>query len=113
MNTTAGGGSQYRLHPLLTVAVGGGIFQLMLMSYRIRISDLMKDKGLTNGYQLARDADIPETTAYRLIANEGSFRSFDSSMVKKLCAFWGKTPMQLIEWVDEPMPKREKKRKAK
>jgi DNA-binding Xre family transcriptional regulator len=83
----------------------------MALMYRIRILELMRDKGLTNGYQLARDAKIPETTAYRLINSGGRVTSFDSALVEKLCAFWGKKPLELIEWVDdEPSPK---KRKAK
>lgn len=84
-----------------------------MLMYRIRIDALMRDKGLENGYQLARDAKIPETTAYRLLKSQGRVTSFDSALVHKLCAFWGKKPMELIEWVDEPSPKREKKRKAK
>jgi hypothetical protein len=81
-----------------------------MLMYRIRVADLMREKGLANGYQLARDAQIPETTAYRLIANQGSFRSFDSTIVKKLCAFWGKKPMELIEWVEDPEKKPRRKK---
>ena len=44
--------------------------------YRIRVADLMKDKGLKNAYQLARDAKLPETTAYRLLKSEGKVTSF-------------------------------------
>lgn len=91
--------------------MGGGTFQIPLM-YRIRISDLMRDKGLSNGYQLARDAKLPETTAYRLLKSEGKVTSFDSRLVRKLCDFWGKNPMQLIEWIEEPTSTG-KKRKAK
>lgn len=72
--------------------------------YRIRIGDLMKDKGLKNGYQLARDANLPETTAYRLLKSEGSVTRFDTRLIRKLCDFWGKNPMQLIEWIEEPSP---------
>jgi DNA-binding Xre family transcriptional regulator len=85
-----------------------------MLMYRIRIDALMRDKGLENGYQLARDAKIPETTAYRLLKSQGRVTSFDSTLVKKLCEFWGRKPMDLIEWVDEPSPKRVRKsRKAK
>lgn len=72
----------------------------------------MKDKGLKNAYQLARDAKLPETTAYRLLKSEGKVTSFDSGLVRKLCNFWGKKPMELIEWVEDPSPVG-KKRKTK
>jgi DNA-binding Xre family transcriptional regulator len=52
-------------------------------------------------YALAKRAGIPETSAYRLVENNGRVTRLDPRLVKKLCAAFDVDPMKLIEWIDD------------
>jgi len=50
---------------------------------RLRVGKLLREKGLTT-YWLAKAANIPETTAYRLA--RGAVKRVDVRLVDRLCA---------------------------
>ena len=62
---------------------------------------LMRKLESPTAYALAKKSGIPETTAYRLVENEGRVTRLDPNLVKKLCDAFNVDPMKLIEWVDD------------
>jgi hypothetical protein len=73
----------------------------LMVVYRIRIDALLKKLDSPTAYALAKKAGIPETTAYRLVDNDGRVTRLDPKLVKKLCNAFNLDPMKLIEWVDD------------
>lgn len=69
--------------------------------YRIRMEPLLKKLDSPTAYALSKKAGIPETSAYRLVENDGRVTRLDPKLVKKLCEAFNVDPMKLIEWVDD------------
>ncbi len=69
--------------------------------YRIKMEPLLNKLDSPTAYALAKRADIPETSAYRLVENDGRVTRLDPRLVKKLSDAFGIDPMKLIEWVDD------------
>lgn len=68
------------------------------MRVRIRLSELLADKGMTP-YRVAKNSGgrIGVRTIYRLRQRDGRMQSFDNDLLDALCDVLGVTPGELLE----------------
>jgi DNA-binding Xre family transcriptional regulator len=76
--------------------------------YRLRIAQLLKEKGLDNTYKIVKQMGKPPAQASRLLDSKRT--QINEDLVNEMCEFLNCTPGDLWEIVDEKPKKKSGKK---
>ena len=67
---------------------------------RVRISELMRARGIGTAYMLAKKSNgaITQNVAYRLVQTDGRFERFSAALLDALCDVFDVGPDELLEY---------------